>query len=161
MSTGWYLILFLYWQEPVSHIVARPSPSDILEWRKFVSHLHFIYCFMLSSNFQKEEKEFVESLVHVFINVVEPVTTWIQHINLTLAPKCSFLNTAILSTRKENIVLCCQKLNSNLFGREWLKLDADLIKCLCLRLRIGRKWGNTFLRFNKLWLLQFDILFQP
>lgn len=22
-------------QEPVSHIVARPSPNDILEWRKF------------------------------------------------------------------------------------------------------------------------------
>jgi len=28
----------LYMQEPVSHVVARPSPSDILEWRKFVSH---------------------------------------------------------------------------------------------------------------------------
>ena len=23
-------------QEPVSHVVARPSPSDILEWRKFL-----------------------------------------------------------------------------------------------------------------------------
>uniref|UniRef100_A0A2P2L903 UBC core domain-containing protein n=1 Tax=Rhizophora mucronata TaxID=61149 RepID=A0A2P2L903_RHIMU len=22
-------------KEPVSHVVARPSPSDILEWRKF------------------------------------------------------------------------------------------------------------------------------
>jgi hypothetical protein len=29
-----------------------------------------------------------------------------------------------------------------------LILVADLIMCLCLRLRIGRKRGNTFCRFN-------------
>jgi len=36
----------LYMQEPVSHVVARPSPSDILEWRKFVQHC-YISCINL------------------------------------------------------------------------------------------------------------------
>lgn len=43
MSTGLCLVLLLYLQEPVSHVVARPSPSDILEWRKFVSHCYISY----------------------------------------------------------------------------------------------------------------------
>jgi len=41
---NWIMLNFkLCLQEPVSHVVARPSPSDILEWRKFVSHCHILY----------------------------------------------------------------------------------------------------------------------
>ena len=29
-------MLILNLQEPVSHVVARPSPNDILEWRKYI-----------------------------------------------------------------------------------------------------------------------------
>ncbi|CAK9144689.1 unnamed protein product [Ilex paraguariensis] len=47
MASLWVILLvvFAYYHldlEPVSHVVARPSPNDILEWRKSFSRLFYL-----------------------------------------------------------------------------------------------------------------------
>lgn len=50
-----FIMLSMNLQEPVSHVVARPSPNDILEWRKL--HLSLSLCFLLQLNFPFRETE--------------------------------------------------------------------------------------------------------
>ena len=149
MSTGSCLVLILNLQEPVSHVVARPSPNDILEWRKFVSHWYISHINLCCTIITKKNIKIMLNLCYECINVVEPVANRSQHSNLTFATRFNLLIITALSKKNgKDYALWCQLLNFDLFVSEWLILI--LFSVNCLRLCVGGKWRNTFCRFVNL-----------